>query len=89
MPCDCTTAPLKLQALHDRQVVHGDLNAQNVLVASNAMAQTGMTAKLADLGLSRMLVQCKTHHSTNSMGTLSHMPPGGGCKVAVDCHQGF
>jgi serine/threonine protein kinase len=65
-----------LQALHDRQVVHGDLNAQNVLVASNAMAQIGMTAKLADLGLSRMLVQCKTHHSTSSMGTLSHMPPG-------------
>uniref|UniRef100_A0A383W352 Protein kinase domain-containing protein n=1 Tax=Tetradesmus obliquus TaxID=3088 RepID=A0A383W352_TETOB len=64
-----------LQALHANNVVHGDLNARNVLVSSSSMAECGMVAKLADLGLSRAIKQHKTHRTTNTIGTMSHMPP--------------
>eukprot|EP00878_Enallax_costatus_P018623 GHUV01019614.1.p1 GENE.GHUV01019614.1~~GHUV01019614.1.p1 ORF type:complete len:911 (+),score=211.03 GHUV01019614.1:148-2880(+) len=64
-----------LKVLHGRNVVHGDLNARNVLVASSASSRTGLCAKLADLGLSRVIKQHQTHRTTNTVGTMSHMPP--------------
>ncbi|KAF8066214.1 roco8 [Scenedesmus sp. PABB004] len=64
-----------LQVLHDKKVVHGDLNTRNVLVASNPVAQWGLVAKLSDLGCTRVVMQHSTHHTTNGMGTMSHMPP--------------
>ncbi|WIA34798.1 hypothetical protein OEZ86_013101 [Tetradesmus obliquus] len=64
-----------LAVLHANNVVHGDLNARNVLVSSSSMAECGMVAKLADLGLSRAIKQHKTHRTTNTIGTMSHMPP--------------
>ncbi|WIA34787.1 hypothetical protein OEZ86_013090 [Tetradesmus obliquus] len=64
-----------LAALHAKNVVHGDLNSRNVLVASSASSPCGMTAKLADLGLSRALQQHTTHRTTQTVGTMSHMPP--------------
>uniref|UniRef100_A0A383WIW4 Protein kinase domain-containing protein n=1 Tax=Tetradesmus obliquus TaxID=3088 RepID=A0A383WIW4_TETOB len=64
-----------LAALHAKNVVHGDLNSRNVLVASSASSPCGMTAKLADLGLSRVLQQHATHRTTQTVGTMSHMPP--------------
>uniref|UniRef100_A0A383WBA4 Protein kinase domain-containing protein n=1 Tax=Tetradesmus obliquus TaxID=3088 RepID=A0A383WBA4_TETOB len=59
--------------LHSKSIVHGDLNARNVLVRSSASG--GVVAKLADLGISRVIKQHSTHRTTNTVGTMSHMPP--------------
>ncbi|KAF6255835.1 kinase-like domain-containing protein [Scenedesmus sp. NREL 46B-D3] len=59
--------------LHSRSIVHGDLNARNVLVRSADGG--GVVAKLADLGISRVIKQHSTHRTTNTVGTMSHMPP--------------
>ncbi|WIA36801.1 hypothetical protein OEZ86_008056 [Tetradesmus obliquus] len=61
--------------IHSNNIVHGDLNARNVLVRSNAAAAAGLTAKLADFGLSRAMKQHQTHRTTKTCGTMSHMPP--------------
>jgi len=50
--------------------------ARNVLVSSSSTAPHGLVAKLADLGLSRVIKMHKTHRTTNTVGTMSHMPPG-------------
>lgn len=50
-------------------------NARNVLVSSSSTAPYGHTAKIADLGLSRTVKQHQTHRTTNTVGTMSHMPP--------------
>eukprot|EP00878_Enallax_costatus_P018455 GHUV01019427.1.p1 GENE.GHUV01019427.1~~GHUV01019427.1.p1 ORF type:complete len:578 (+),score=131.42 GHUV01019427.1:188-1921(+) len=63
-----------LAALHAEATVHGDLNARNVLVCSSDNAPAGMVAKLADLGLSRVIKQHKTHRTTQTVGTMNHMP---------------
>ncbi|WIA16690.1 hypothetical protein OEZ85_013348 [Tetradesmus obliquus] len=64
-----------LRYLHSRNVVHGDLNARNVLITSSSSSLGGYSAKLADLGLSRTIKQHTTHHTTCTVGTMSHMPP--------------
>uniref|UniRef100_A0A383VBH1 Protein kinase domain-containing protein n=1 Tax=Tetradesmus obliquus TaxID=3088 RepID=A0A383VBH1_TETOB len=64
-----------LQVIHSNNIVHADLNARNVLVRSNAAAAAGLTAKLADFGLSRAMKQHQTHRTTKTCGTMSHMPP--------------
>jgi hypothetical protein len=46
-------------------------NARNVLVRSSASG--GVVAKLADLGISRVIKQHSTHRTTNTVGTMSHM----------------
>lgn len=46
-------------------------NARNVLVCSTPSG--GVTAKLADLGISRVIKQHSTHRTTNTVGTVSHM----------------
>lgn len=51
-------------------------NARNVLVTTCPSSVCGLTAKLADLGLSRTIKQHNTHHTTCTVGTMSHMPPG-------------
>ncbi|KAF6266356.1 kinase-like domain-containing protein [Scenedesmus sp. NREL 46B-D3] len=64
--------------------------ARNVLVCSSQEAKFGMVAKLADLGLSRVIKLHRTHRTTNTVGTLSHMPPEllryGHCSTAVDIY---
>jgi hypothetical protein len=42
-------------------------NARNVLVASCSSMPAGVTAKLADLGLSRSIKQHATHRTTNTV----------------------
>eukprot|EP00882_Tetradesmus_deserticola_P010854 GHRQ01011473.1.p4 GENE.GHRQ01011473.1~~GHRQ01011473.1.p4 ORF type:complete len:105 (+),score=50.45 GHRQ01011473.1:3-317(+) len=65
-----------VQHLHSKSIVHGDLNAHNVLVRSCEAG--GVAAKLADLGISRVIKQHATHRTTHTVGTMSHMvsPPG-------------
>ncbi|KAI8466992.1 MAG: hypothetical protein J3K34DRAFT_524069 [Monoraphidium minutum] len=64
-----------LAYLHSRNVLHGDLKAANVLLASSTAAPFGLIAKVADFGLSRMLKVGQTHRSTRTVGTVTHMPP--------------
>jgi hypothetical protein len=44
-------------------------NAHNVLVASSSVARHGMVAKVADLGLSRVLKQYATHRTTSTVSS--------------------
>ena len=43
-------------------------NARNVLVTTSGSSPCGYTAKLADLGLSRIIKQHNTHHTTCTVG---------------------
>lgn len=62
-------------------------NARNVLLSSSGVTNLGVVAKLADLGLSRIVRSHRSHHSTNTVGTMSHVAPGEswlGC-VMIEC----
>ena len=56
---------------HDPPIIHRDLSANNVLLTH------GMTAKISDLGVAKMLHLSPTQMSTmtNGPGTLCYMPP--------------
>ena len=56
-----------MEYVHSRSVIHGDLNSANVLVSADG------TAKVSDLGISRMYGGVAMQ--TNSHGTVTHMPP--------------
>jgi hypothetical protein len=58
-------------------------NARNVLVRSSPSG--GVVAKLADLGISRVIKQHSTHRTTNTVGTMSHMvrPAGRQARAAL------
>ncbi|KAF8065921.1 MRE11 [Scenedesmus sp. PABB004] len=67
-----------LMELHAKGVVHGDVNARNVLckrVPDGACGAVPYEVKISDLGLSRIIKQHSTHRTTNTVGTLSHMSP--------------
>ena len=53
---------------HNPPIIHRDLSANNVLVTKH------MTAKIADLGVSKLL-DIRKHASTKAPGTLYYMPP--------------
>jgi hypothetical protein len=60
------------------------VNARNVLIASSSTAPYGAVAKLADLGLSRVIRQQATHKTTNTVGTLRCV-----CSPAMPLHVCF
>ena len=63
-----------MQHVHsDSELFAAVQNARNVLVSSSSTAQFGVVAKLADLGLSRVIKQHSTHRTTATYGTMSHM----------------
>ena len=53
---------------HNPPIIHRDLSANNVLVTKH------MTAKIADLGVSKLL-DLRKHASTKAPGTLYYIPP--------------
>ncbi len=73
-PCPQLPLVLKLRDvaagmrhLHELSICHGDLKSDNVLLASSARVRgdaTGTVAKIADFGLSRVLLPGQTHLST-------------------------
>lgn len=71
----CLDIARGMEYLHDKSVIHGDLKCTNVLLCSTTQSQRGFMAKVADFGLSRQLAVNATHISTNTVGTLTHMPP--------------
>lgn len=53
--------------LHENDILHGDLNCNNILMSND------MTAKISDLGLSRIFAGNTL--DTDTYGTISHQPP--------------
>lgn len=64
-----------LDHLHSYGIIHGDLKSQNVLLMSSDIVAKNFICKVGDFGMSRPLTQIKTHISTFTAGTISHMPP--------------
>lgn len=53
----------------DPQIIHCDIKPQNVLLDSN------YTAKIADFGLAKLLMEDRTRTSTHVRGTMGYMAP--------------
>uniref|UniRef100_A0A383VFW0 Protein kinase domain-containing protein n=1 Tax=Tetradesmus obliquus TaxID=3088 RepID=A0A383VFW0_TETOB len=61
--------------LHSLNVLHSDLKAQNVMMASGNSDGRGVVAKVGDFGLSLKMDHTATHISSVYQGTLTHMAP--------------
>lgn len=64
-----------MEYLHNCHVCHGDLKCENVLLVTDEEDPYGHMAKVADFGLSRAIAEGKSHLSTRTYGTVTHMPP--------------
>lgn len=56
-----------IKYMHESNVLHGDLNCNNILMSDE------ITAKISDLGLSRVFAGHTL--ATDTYGTISHQPP--------------
>ncbi|KAL4439989.1 hypothetical protein ABPG75_002990 [Micractinium tetrahymenae] len=65
-----------LEYLHhpDRRLIHRDLTATNVLLATHG-DERGFRALLSDFGLSTTLSEEQTHRTSEVKGTISYMSP--------------
>lgn len=61
--------------LHSLNVCHGDLKPENVLLVRDSQDPLGCCAKVGDFGISRALTEGRTHLSTQTVGTVTHMSP--------------
>lgn len=59
-----------LKYLHSKSMLHGDLNASNVMLHDDPHLTRGFKAMVTDFGLVRM---CRASRNTASLGTVSHM----------------
>ena len=62
-----------LAYLHERNIVHGDLKAANVLLAASERDRRGYVPKLADMGFARVVSRDPV--LTRSYATVTHQPP--------------
>lgn len=62
----CHEIAYGMKCLHDHDIIHGDLTANNVLLGE------GMSAKVCDFGRSRNALATT---ATETYGTVTHMPP--------------
>lgn len=61
--------------LHTMNVLHSDLKARNVMLATGGTDGRGCVAKVADFGLSLKMDHMETHISAVYQGTMTHMAP--------------
>ncbi|KAG2488925.1 hypothetical protein HYH03_012547 [Edaphochlamys debaryana] len=64
-----------LAHLHSKRIIHGDLNPNNVLLKQDPNSPSGVTVKVADLGLSVLLPFNRTHISHLRVGTPFYIDP--------------
>lgn len=57
-----------LAFLHANDIIHGDLNCNNVLMTKD------FSCKISDFGLSRMYLGCDVVETEERHGTITHMP---------------
>lgn len=62
------------QYLHEIGLIHGDLTSNNILLKSMPISK-GFICKVCDFGLCRVLADDSDEIMTDSLGTLSYMPP--------------
>jgi len=62
------------QYLHDIGLIHGDLTGNNVLLKSMPVPK-GYVCKVCDFGLARVLEDEAKEIITQTLGTVTHMPP--------------
>ena len=58
-----------LQYLHSQDILHRDLSSNNILLTKD------LAAKIADLGMAKVVKQSKTMTQTRAPGTIHFMPP--------------
>jgi len=56
--------------LHGQDILHRDLSSNNIL-----LTKEGLVAKIADLGMAKVVKQSKTMTQTRAPGTIHFMPP--------------
>ncbi|KAF5831352.1 kinase-like domain-containing protein [Dunaliella salina] len=61
--------------LHCNNVLHMDLKARNVMLASSGTEGRGVCCKIADFGLAVRMGSMETHMSEVFQGTATHMAP--------------
>ncbi|GFR41905.1 hypothetical protein Agub_g2695 [Astrephomene gubernaculifera] len=61
--------------LHERNIIHGDLNPNNVLLKRDPTKKYGATCKLADFGLSIKMAADQSHISNMRRGTPFYTCP--------------
>ncbi|CAG9467289.1 unnamed protein product [Pedinophyceae sp. YPF-701] len=61
--------------LHGRNLIHGDLSANNVMLTSRERAKKGYSAKVGDFGLARTAEGGEECSKPGAIGTVTHMPP--------------
>ncbi|MDQ1530175.1 MAG: eukaryotic-like serine/threonine-protein kinase, partial [Microbacteriaceae bacterium] len=81
-----------LRLLHSRSVVHRDVKPANILVLGDAETdRTGVTAKLTDFGIARMVDGTRLTTSDSILGTAAYLSPeqvrGGGVGPASDVYS--
>ena len=59
-----------LQYLHSQDILHRDLSSNNILLTTK-----DLVAKIADLGMAKVVKQNKTMTQTRAPGTIYFMPP--------------
>eukprot|EP00882_Tetradesmus_deserticola_P000798 GHRQ01000869.1.p1 GENE.GHRQ01000869.1~~GHRQ01000869.1.p1 ORF type:complete len:829 (+),score=338.09 GHRQ01000869.1:201-2489(+) len=63
-----------LSYLHSKNILHGDLTGNNVLLTVTADDRRGFVAKVSDFGLSRLVSNEAPVIQTRTYGTVTHMP---------------
>eukprot|EP00878_Enallax_costatus_P015503 GHUV01016238.1.p1 GENE.GHUV01016238.1~~GHUV01016238.1.p1 ORF type:complete len:617 (+),score=197.61 GHUV01016238.1:372-2222(+) len=64
-----------IQHLHDMNLLHCDVKAENVLLKSNSASPTGFTCKLGDFGLVKLLLGKSYFTNRSGSGTVTHLAP--------------
>ena len=73
--CEISTG---CQYLHSKDIIHGDLTSNNVLLKSRDSTgplELDFVCKVCDFGLARVLEEGVSTLLTSQLGTVSHMPP--------------
>jgi hypothetical protein len=71
----CVDISSAMTYMHGRNIIHGDLTANNVLLTCKPTCKKGYICKVSDFGLSRILEGEDSTIWTQQLGTVTYMPP--------------